>query len=63
MVEDAEMEVVVALFVLQLREGGSTPTMVDNDGVEVVAALSVFSSGSCLKLSRPLILHPRLLGY
>ena len=40
MVKDDGMEM-VALFVLQLREGGSTPTMVDDDGVEVVAALFV----------------------
>ena len=35
------MEVVVALFVLQLREGGGTSTMVDDDGMEVVVAMVV----------------------
>ena len=50
MVEGAGMEVVFALFVLQLREGGSTPTMVDDDGVEEVAALSIFSSGKVVAL-------------
>ena len=52
MVEDDGMEVVVALFVLQLREGGGTPTMVDDDGVEVVAALFVFSSGKVVALQQ-----------
>ena len=45
MVEDDGMEVVVALFVLQLREGGGTPTMVDDEGMEVVAALFVSAPG------------------
>ena len=34
MVEDDGMEVVVALLVLQLWEGGGTPIMVDDDGME-----------------------------
>ena len=45
MVEDDGMEVVVALFVLQLREGGGTPTMVDDEGMEVVATLFVSAPG------------------
>ena len=51
MVEDDGTEVVVALFVPQLREGGDTPTMVDDDGMEVVAALFVFSSGKVVALN------------
>ena len=50
MVEGDGMEVVVAFFVLQLREGGGTSTMVVDDGMEVVAALFVFSSGKVVAL-------------
>ena len=39
------------MFVLQLREGGDTPTMVDDDGMEVVAALFIFSSGKVVALN------------
>ena len=39
------------MFVLQLRESGGTTTMVDDDGVEVVAALFVFSSGKVVALN------------
>ena len=45
------MEVVVALFVLQLWEGGGTSTMVDDDGMEVVAALFVFNFGKVVALN------------